>query len=281
MRDLLGHGHDVRERVSARLAAFGGVYANLPALAATLDDIAPRGIAQVWCLGDVGGFGPDPERCVSLLRERAVPTVQGNYDHALGHRLGDCACGYSDPDDQRFAQLSFDYTDVHVNEESRAWLASLPTEARFTLGGRRVLLCHGSPRRQNEFLWDSGCSDAFLERLCDEQQTDLLVCSHTGLHWRRHLAGGRCVVNAGAIGRPAHDGVPGATYAEIEVADGAIKVRFRHVRYDHEALALRMEDAGLPAEFAETVRTGWWTTCFGSLPVRERLAARDARTAHR
>ncbi len=265
----------------SRLVVFGGVYANLAALSATLADIAARGNAPVWCLGDVGGFGPDPEHCVHLLRERAVPTVQGNYDHALGHQLGDCACGYTDPDDQRFAQLSFDYTDAHVSGSSREWLRALPTEARFILGGRRVLLCHGSPRRQNEFLWDSGCSDAFLERLCREHEADLLVCSHTGLHWRRHLAGGRCVVNAGAIGRPAHDGVPGATYAEIEVSAGAFEVRFHPVCYDHEALARRIEQAGLPPEFAETVRTGWWTTCFGSLPVRERLAARDAHATRR
>ena len=260
-----------------RLAVFGGVYANLPALTAVLDDIAGRGASRAWCLGDLGGFGPDPEAAVRLLRERQVPTVQGNVDHSIGHGLADCACGYTDPEDERFAQLSYEFTDARTGDDSRAWLRALPREARLTLGSRRVLLCHGSPRRQNEFLWASTCSDAFLERLCREHDADVLVCSHTGLHWHRALPGGRHVVNAGAIGRPAHDGRPGAWYAEIEARDHTLEVRFRHVVYDHEALARRMEGAGLPNEFAEALRTGWWTTCFGSMPVRERLTALDAR----
>ena len=262
-----------------RLALFGGVYANLEALAAVLGDIAGRGSSQVWCLGDLGGFGPDPEECVSRLGESGVPAVQGNYDHSIGHRLPDCACGYADADDQRFAQLSYDFTDAQVSEGARDWLRALPAEVRLTFAGRRVLLCHGSPRRQNEFLWESTCSDAFLERLCDEAEADVLACSHTGLHWQRCLPSGRRVVNAGAIGRPAHDGRPGAWYAELESAGGRLDVKFHHVPYDHEPLARRMRAAGLPSEFIDTVRTGWWTTCFGNMPIRERLRADDARRA--
>lgn len=263
--------------MSERLALFGGVYANLPALGAVLADVAALGIERVSCLGDLGGFGPDPEACVARLRERGIPTVQGNIDHSLGARLADCACGYTDPDDERFSQASYDFTDARTSEDSRVWLRALPREIRFAFAGRRVRLCHGSPRRQNEFLWDSACSDAFLARLCDEHEADLIACSHTGLPWHRALAGGRHFVNAGAIGRPAHDGRPGATYAILEARASDLDVRFRHVRYDHEALARRMERAGLPPEFAETIRTGWWTTCFGSMPARERIRAKDAR----
>lgn len=263
----------------SRLALFGGVYANLPALEAVLGDIAARGIERAFCLGDLGGFGPDPEACIQLLRARGVPTVQGNYDHSIGHRLADCACGYTDPEDERFAQVAYDFTDARTSDASRAWLRALPREIRLTWAGRRVLLCHGSPRRQNEFLWESASSDAFLARLCREHDADVLVCSHTGLPWQRALPGGAHVVNAGAIGRPAHDGRPGAWVAEIEARDGSLDVRFRHVAYDHEALADRMDAAGLPAEFPESVRTGWWTTCFGSMPVRERLRTMDAITA--
>jgi len=266
---------DARERV----ALFGGVYANLEALAAVLTDLSARGLSRCWCLGDLGGFGPDPEECVTALREVPVPTVQGNYDHSIGHRLADCACGYTDADDQRFAQLSYDFTDAQVSEASREWLRSLPAEARFTLAGRRVLLCHGSPRRQNEFLWESTCSDAFLERLCDQSEAEVLACSHTGLHWHRVLPSGRHVVNVGAIGRPAHDGRPGAWITELSAGAGVLEIAFHHVAYDHRPLARRMQAAGLPAEFIETVRTGWWTTCFGNMPVRERLRADDLRRA--
>ena len=174
-----------------RLGVFGGVYANHLALRATLDAIGQRGAEHVWCLGDVGGFGPAPEASVALLRASGVRTVQGNYDHSIGHGLADCACGYHDARDEQFAQLSYDFTSARVGESSRAWLRALPREARLTIGGRRVLLCHGSPRRQNEFLWDSACSDAFLAWLCDAHGADVIVCSHTGLHWTRALHGAR------------------------------------------------------------------------------------------
>lgn len=256
-----------------RLAVFAGVYANHLALRATLDEVAARGAEQVWCLGDLGGFGPAPEKSIALLRECGIPTVQGNYDHSIGHALEDCACGYSDARDEHFAQVAYDYTLARVGERSREWLSALPREARFTLGGRRVLLCHGSPRRQNEFLWDSGCSDAFLAWLCEAHDADVIVCSHTGLHWQRALPGGRLVVNCGAIGRPAHDGRTNTWYAELAFGPEAVGVEFREVHYDHEALAREMQAEGLPAEFVETIRTGWWTTCLGNTPSRERLAA--------
>jgi uncharacterized Fe-S cluster-containing radical SAM superfamily protein len=100
VRHLLGDRHDVRERMSARLALFGGVYGNDLALAALLDELHRRGLTDVGCLGDLGGFGPAPEAAIQRLRASGVPTVQGNYDHSIGHHLDDCACGYTDPEDE-------------------------------------------------------------------------------------------------------------------------------------------------------------------------------------
>ena len=115
-----------------------------------------------------------------------------------------------------------------------------------------------------------------FERLCDRCEAEVLACTHTGLHWHRVLPSGRHVVNAGAIGRPAHDGRPGAWYAELDSREGELDVTFHHVAYDPEPLARRMLAAGLPPEFIATVRSGWWTTCFGNMPGRERLRADDA-----
>lgn len=277
MRDVLGDGDVVREHVSAhaeRLLVFGGVYSNHLALAAVLGEVAARAPEHAWCLGDLGGFGPSPEKSVTLLRGSGIPCVQGNYDHSIGHGLDDCACGYSDPEDEHFAQVSYDYTAARVGEDSRAWLRALPAAARLTLGGRRVLLCHGSPRRQNEFLWDSTCSDDFLSWLCDEHGADIVVCAHTGMHWARELPGGRRVVNCGAVGRPAHDGRTHTWCAELTTTPDGVSVEFVPVRFDHEALAREMAAEGLPAEFVETIRTGWWTTCLEILPAKERARGR-------
>ncbi len=152
-------------------------------------------------------------------------------------------------------------------------MRTLPEQRVIDSGSRRVLLCHGSPRRTNEFLWDSACSDAFLEWLCDHYHADVILCTHTGIHWHRALPSGRHVVNVGAIGRPANDGRTEVWYALLELGSEC-GVSFQAVAYDHEALAHEMECEGLPAEFVETIRTGWWTTCLGNLPARERLAGK-------
>src|SRR5215831_10233427 len=141
-----------------RLAVFGGVYSNDRALAATLDDAARRHADAVWCLGDLGGFGPHPDRATARLRAAGAPVVRGNYDEAIGSEDADCGCGYSDPRDNHYAQIAYDYTLAHTAAEHRAWLRDLPGEARLEAGGHRVLMCHGSPRRVNEFLWESACS---------------------------------------------------------------------------------------------------------------------------
>ena len=76
-----------------RVAVFGGVYSNVHALAATLDDARRRGVEAVYCLGDVGGFGPHPDRAVALLRQSGAVTIQGNYDAAVAGGAADCGCG--------------------------------------------------------------------------------------------------------------------------------------------------------------------------------------------
>jgi len=259
--------------MSAGLAVFGGVYSNHLALRAVLDDIAGRGADATWCLGDLGGFGPHPDRSAEILRVSGIPMLRGNYDDSIGHDRGDCACGYSDPRDNRFAQISYDYTVARTSADHKAWMRGLPEQERLAIGDRRVLLCHGSPRRVNEFLWESACSDAFLEWLCQAHQADAIVCGHTGLHWQRVLPSGRQVINVGAIGRPANDGRPGAWYAEVTLgADAAAE--FHCVGYDHEGLATEMEAEALPAEFVATIRTGWWTTCLENLPAKERMRGR-------
>ncbi len=259
--------------MTTRLALFGGVYSNHLALRAVLADIAPRGADLAWCLGDLGGFGPHPDRSAEILRASGIPMLRGNYDDSIGHDRADCACGYSDPRDNHFAQRSYDYTVANTSANHKRWMRGLPEQARLEFEGRRVLLCHGSPRRVNEFLWESACSDAFLAWLCDTYEADLIVCGHSGIPWHRALPAGRHVMNVGAIGRPANDGRAGVWYAEVEFGN-EVSVGFRRVDYDHEVLAREMEDERLPAEFIETIRTGWWTTCLENLPAKERMRGR-------
>jgi diadenosine tetraphosphatase ApaH/serine/threonine PP2A family protein phosphatase len=257
-----------------RIALFGGVYSNVHALAATLDDARARGAEAVYCLGDVGGFGPHPDRAAALLRERGVITLQGNYDAAVACGAADCGCGYTDPRDNHFARLSYAYTLGRTSTEHRRWLGTLPPALRIRLGPLTARLCHGSPRAVSEFLWESTTPDGMLAAMLDEAGADVLLCTHSGIKWHRPLPGGRHAVNVGVIGRPENDGNTHVWYTVLTAGADGLDVAFVPVVYDHEALAREMEAEGLPPEFVETVRTGWWTTCLEVLPARERARGR-------
>jgi predicted phosphodiesterase len=296
---------------TARIALFGGLYSNYLALAAAVANARRRGVDAIYCLGDLGAFGPHPDRVFPLLVENSVACVRGNYDDSIGRGLADCQCGYTDPRDNHFAQISYDYTLANTSDANRAWLRALPGEIRFDLGPYRALLCHGSPRRMNEFLWESTSPTHFLDQLADQHAADVLCCTHTGLKWQRELSGGRQgapvnlgpqagsrrvdaavnpgvhagpsvarhFINVGVLGRPENDGRTNVWYALLEVASplrvpSALQVEFIPVEYDHHRLAAEMRAEKLPAEFIETILTGWWTTCLEVLPQKERRRGR-------
>ena len=256
-----------------RAAFFGGVYSNWLALEAAIADARRRGAEALYCLGDVGGFGPHPDRAIELLRAEGIPVVQGNYDDAVGNARPDCGCGYTDPRDNHFARISYAYTLEKTSPEHRPWLAALPPRLRLDMDAKRYVLVHRSPRQQNEFLWESATPDGLLERLAAASDADVLLCTHTGLHWQRRLPSGRRVVNVGALGRPANDGRREVWYALLDT-QRTEPFELVPVAYDHERLAREMRLEKLPEEFVETILTGWWTTCLEILPVRERLAGR-------
>ncbi len=257
-----------------RVAFLGGVYSNYLALREALRIVRGRGVDATFALGDFGAFGPHPDRTVEILRVEGVPAIQGNYEESLSSGAGDCHCGYTDPRDNHFAQISYDYTRENTAGDHKRWMGTLPGHIRLTIGERRVLLCHGSPRKINEFLWRSMTPEPFLRKLLRDFETDLVVCTHTGLHWSRLVEPGRGIVNCGALGRPANDGRTNVWLGIVEAEDGGLRVEHVPVECDHDRLAREMEAEGLPPEFVETIRTGWWTSCLEILPAKERAQGR-------
>lgn len=253
-----------------RIAVFGGVYSNHHALRAAIADARARGAEATFCLGDLGAFGPHPDRIFPILTEHGVATIRGNYDDSIARGLGDCQCGYTDPADNHFAQISYRYTLANTSPHWREWMGVLPDHMRVRIGRHRVLMCHGSPRRMNEFLWESTTPTHFLAALCDDYDTDVILATHTGLHWSRQLPGERLFVNVGAIGRPANDGRTEVWYTILSAAEPVPDVEFVPLAYDHEALAAEMAAEKLPPQFIETILSGWWTTCNEVLPMKER-----------
>ena len=257
-----------------KVAFLGGIYSNYLALTEALKLAAARGAETVVALGDFGAFGPHPDRTAEILRQQRVPAIQGNYEESLTLDADDCHCGYTDPRDNHFARISYEYTRSNTSAGHKEWMGTLPAHMRLAIGARRLLLCHGSPRRINEFLWRSTTPDPFIRKLLRDHDADLIVCTHTGIHWKRFIEPGRGVVNAGALGRPANDG---RTHVWLTIITGSgddLDAEFIPVPYDHARLAREMTTEGLPPEFVETTMTGWWTTCLEILPAKERAQGR-------
>jgi len=274
--------HDLPERLKAvavnlpaeyrRIGVFGGVYSNWLALEALLADARRRDVEAIFCLGDLG-FGPHPDRVFPLLRDADVLVLQGNYDQSLAEGKTDCGCGYTDPRDNHYARISYEYTFRNTSSEHKRWLGALPAARRVALGPYRVLMCHGSPRLVNEFLWESTTPNGLIGSLLAAHGADVVLCTHTGIKWHRALSADRHLVNVGVIGRPENDGTPRVWYTVL-TAGPPLQVEFVPLHYDYEQVAREMEREGLPHEFVETVRTGWWTTCLENLPSRERQRGR-------
>src|SRR4051812_9317814 len=131
----------------ARAAVITDIHGNLPALEAALARIAELGIADVYCGGDLVGYGPHPNQVCALIAGRGIPTIHGNYDYAIGRDLEDCGCAYRDQHDRELGQRSVAWTLAHTSAESKAFMRSLPFDLRFRVGPADVHLVHGSPRR--------------------------------------------------------------------------------------------------------------------------------------
>jgi predicted phosphodiesterase len=265
MHSALRTPHSALERI----AVFGGIYSNHLALAAALADVRRRGVDAIYCLGDLGAFGPYPDRVFPLLHEHNVQCIQGNYDNSIGNDLADCQCGYTDPRDNHFARISYQYTFANTSKSNRTWMRDLPPGRRLRVGNYNLLMCHGSPRKMNEFLWESTTPTHFLEHLADEYQADVILGTHTGIKWHRQLSNNRHFINVGVLGRPENDGKTNVWYAMLD-AESELRVDFIPIEYDHRRLAEEMRSEKLPEEFVETVLTGWWTTCLEILPAKER-----------
>ncbi|MGH9278620.1 MAG: metallophosphoesterase family protein, partial [Acidimicrobiales bacterium] len=255
-----------------RVAVFGGPYSNPYALRALLDDVAQRGCERIFCLGDLGGFGAEPDALWDLLRAGGVECIAGNYDVAIGRGDLDCGCGYRDPIDNEFAQTAYDFTRAHTSTGFAAWMRTLPTERREVIDGVEVHLVHGSPLGLNDFFWES-LPDEEVRRRVAASGAGVILCTHSGLPWQRRVDG-TLVVNVGVIGRPANDGRREVWYAVLDFAAGRADAELVPLAYDWAAQAASMRSAGLPGAFTETIETGWWTTCLQVLPPAERARGR-------
>jgi len=229
-------------------AVITDIHGNLPALEAALGRIEALRIGRVYCGGDLVGYGPHPNEVCALIEDRGIPTIYGNYDYAIARDLDDCGCAYVTQHDRELGQRSVAWTLAHTDARAKAFMRELPFDLRFALGGRRVRLVHGSPRKVNEYLFEDKPARRF-ERIAADADCDVLVFGHTHRPWVREH-GGVLFVNCGSVGKP-KDGDPRASFALLTATGHGVEATIERVPYDADAVAREVAEAGLPTEYAE------------------------------
>ncbi|MBA7695888.1 hypothetical protein ES703_104528 [subsurface metagenome] len=232
-----------------RYAIIADIHSNLTAFTAVLDDIEHRrGVEEVWCLGDVVGYGPDPHQCLELLRQTNHVCVAGNHDWAA---IGKIDTSEFNPD----AAAACHWTAQQLSSADVEYLKNLPLimqEDDFTL-------VHGSPRDPIwEYLLSTGSAKQnfayFQSQFClighshvplvfEYNETDACLFSEFPADSVLTLAENRLIINPGGVGQP-RDGDPRASYAIYD--DEARAIIHYRIPYDIGATQSRMMEHGLP-----------------------------------
>lgn len=231
---------------SVRVAIVSDIHSNLAALQAVVEHAAA--VDAVWCLGDIVGYGPQPNECIALLRELGGFAVSGNHDLAATGQMGVEEFNDAAADAAR-------WTAGHLTEESIAYLHGLPPiviEGDFTM-------VHGSLRWPEwEYLLSSEQAQAQFE--LQSTPYSLVGHSHLPFVFREEassppslerapsgacavLENGRLIINPGSVGQP-RDGDPRAGYALYDSASAT--VTHHRVEYDIDATQREMRVAELP-----------------------------------
>jgi diadenosine tetraphosphatase ApaH/serine/threonine PP2A family protein phosphatase len=244
-----------------RAAVFSDVHSNQPALEAVLGAIDEAGVEELWCLGDVVGYGAQPDACAELIRERCDVCLVGNHDLAV---LG----GLDISSFSETAAVAVEWTREHASAATTEFLRGLePAGAR-----EGVDLFHASPR---DPIWEYVLSTDQAEAGFDvqEERIGLIGHSHIALFFTRPdgaqggdtqgaqagdgallgLEEGTWLLNPGSVGQP-RDGDPRAAWLELDTEQWT--ARFHRVPYDVATAAETILAAGLPSQLAERLEVG-------------------------
>jgi putative phosphoesterase len=224
-----------------RILIVSDLHANIEAVRAL-----PERWDELWVLGDLVNYGPNPAEVIEFARAHAALIVRGNHDHSAGYGE-DPRCS------ERFRQMAEEtgrYTRAAVTEEQREFLRSLPAAAERTVRGVTFSLCHATPESRYDYQPDSSWWDDELARA----SADVLLVGHTHLPFRRRWDS-RMVVNPGSVGQPKH-GTPQSRYAIWE--DGEIRLESTPYAVEETVAKIRVLPVSpeVQADLITVLRTG-------------------------
>ena len=239
-------------------AVLSDIHSNIQALEAVLEAVESSGADEIWCLGDLVGYGADPGPCVDLVRERSAICLAGNHDLA--------AIGLIPTDVfTQGAAVVARWTTDQLAGDQRAWLAQLSPSG--TRAGADLF--HGSPR---DPVWEYVLSALAAELCLDEAERPVVLVghSHVALAFSRRpgepatgetrraetvldLHGAEWILNPGSVGQP-RDNDPRAAWMLLDLAEG--RAEYRREEYDIVSAQAAIRAAGLPESMADRLRLG-------------------------
>jgi predicted phosphodiesterase len=240
-----------------RVAVVSDIHGNRHAFEAVLADARGHGADEIWCLGDLVGYGADPDACVELARDEVAVCLAGNHDLAVTGGLGI-------EEFSRGAAISAVWTKETIKPDNLAYLEALePAGVEGDWG-----LYHGSPR---DPVWEYVLSEPIADRCFDEAPERVLFVghSHVALAFTRRgdsVAGTACpegsradlnegewILNPGSVGQP-RDRDPRAAWLLLDTGDW--HASWRRVDYDVEGAQAAIRAAGLPDALADRLEYG-------------------------
>ena len=235
-----------------KITLLADIHGNLPALEAVLRDARYRGATQtVLNLGDLTGYGPNPEEVVQWSKNARVINILGNYDKKViskSHRKN----GWQKVNsaDKR---AMFAWTNQALSKASRKYLQTLPKTRLVEFDDAKLLMSHGSPNSISEHLTPDTPEER-LAALAESSDADVILCGHSHQPFLRQV-NGVLFINPGSVGR-LDDGDPRASYVVLEINHGQVTPQYFRVSYDIMAAVQSMRLTGLPEIFAQVLRQG-------------------------
>lgn len=217
-----------------KIAVLSDIHGNLLALEAVLEDIQKKGCEKILFLGDYALAGPEPgdtvNFCISLSEHDNVEMIQGNTDKMIADFSEDIYNNVAQGAPVMANALREEAKTLSNNQIE--FLRNLPTQKELTVDGVKILMVHGSPRRNNEDILPNTPLEE-VEEMLKGTDADLILCGHTHLPCGFQTTTKQTVVNDGSVGRPFTQN-PESCYAIISTTgDGGFEVEHNFVKYDN------------------------------------------------
>ena len=234
-----------------KIAVFGDIHGNLEALRAAYQAALSAKAEKIYHLGDLGGYSPFVNEVVEFLRDHSIDGVQGNYDETVANDRAHCGCKAEDPVQEEMANMSFEWTKQHATQKTRDYLGKLPFSISLIVSGKKVLLFHATPSKNNLY-WYEERPEKFFREMAEKVEADVMVYGHTHKPYRKDF-NGKIFINAGSVGKP-KDGDPRACVTLLTITTDKVSVEFLRVPYDVQKAADAIIASGLPEYFADRLK---------------------------